>query len=157
MENKFFMHRIKKDNGEFVKGIEVHDSLDSAILSYHAYAKMAYNNPQAPNVTFVACVITDGAGNIVNPFNMVWKDDGEYDNAFFLHYVRHDGESYTKNIDVCSSYDNAKQAFHAQMEYGYGNTKFPNVSFVSCMISDMSGSVLMDETWNEPDVEELAE
>ena len=153
METKFFMHRIKKENGEYNKGIEVHDTLDSAILSFHAQMKLAYDNPQASGVTFVSCKITDGNGNVVRPYEASWKKYAHEVNTFFMHYIRHDGESYTKGVDVCADFDSARRAFHAQMEYGYGNTKFPNVSFVSCLISDMSGFSLMDDTWNKPDPE----
>ena len=31
MENKFFLHSIRKDGGTYNTGIEVHDTLDSAI------------------------------------------------------------------------------------------------------------------------------
>jgi len=31
MENKFFLHRIRKDGDAYNTGIEVHDTLDSAI------------------------------------------------------------------------------------------------------------------------------
>lgn len=149
MEQKYFMHRIKKDNGSYVKGIEVHDTLDSAILSYHSYMKLAYNNPQAPDTTFVSCLITNGRGDIVYPFNSVWQKDEQNGNVYFMHYIRNDNGSYTKGIDVFEDYGSAKQAYHAQMEYGYENTRFPNVSFVSGLITDVGGSILLDETWNK--------
>jgi hypothetical protein len=31
MENKFFLHRIRKENGLYSTGIEVHDTLEAAI------------------------------------------------------------------------------------------------------------------------------
>ena len=31
MENKFFLHRIRKDGDNYSTGIEVHDTLDAAI------------------------------------------------------------------------------------------------------------------------------
>jgi len=73
MENKFFMHRIKQENGTFDKGIEVHDSFDAAKASFHAYmGAYAYNNSKFPNVTYVSCKITDTWGNIVRPFDETW-------------------------------------------------------------------------------------
>lgn len=36
MENKFFLHRIRKDGDNYTMGIEVHDSLDAAIQSFHS-------------------------------------------------------------------------------------------------------------------------
>lgn len=152
METKYFMHRIKRQSGEYTKGIEVHDTLDSAILSFHGYMKQAYGNVALPDIDFVCCFVTDGSGSVVRPFAATWFG-GDLTNQFFLHYIRHNGEIYTKDIDVCDSYDAAKQAFHAQLEYGYNNSKFANVSFVSCQITDKSGSILMTETWNKPDPE----
>ena len=35
MGNKFFLHRIRKDGDSYTTGIEIHDSLDSAIQSFH--------------------------------------------------------------------------------------------------------------------------
>lgn len=36
MENKFFLHRIRKDGDTYTCGIEVYDTLDSAIQSFHS-------------------------------------------------------------------------------------------------------------------------
>ena len=56
MIEKYFMHRIQKENGSFSKGIEIHDTLDSAILSYHGRMKLAYG--ANPAITFMDCKIT---------------------------------------------------------------------------------------------------
>lgn len=62
---KYFMHRIKAENDSFDKGIEVHDSFEKALSSYHAYlGAYAYDNPKQPNVTFVFCMISDMDGMI---------------------------------------------------------------------------------------------
>jgi len=59
MENKFFMHRIKRStNGIFDKGIEVKDSFDEAKQSYHAYLG-AYAYGHDANTDYVSCMITD--------------------------------------------------------------------------------------------------
>lgn len=152
MEEKFFLHRIKKQEGAYNKGIEVHDTLDDAVRSYHGQMKLAYNGN--PDITFVQCFITDGAGQIVRPYAATWLKEPEAENVYFLHYIRKDGETYTKNIDVCDL-DAASQSFHAQMEYGYDNTRFPNVSFVSCQVTDLlsGGMILVDETWNKAETE----
>ena len=34
-ENKFFLHQIKRTNGEFTKGIVVHDTFEAAKQGYH--------------------------------------------------------------------------------------------------------------------------
>ena len=57
-ENKFFMHRIKRTNGTYDKGIEVKDNLDDAKQSYHAYLG-AYAYEHDANTDFVQCMITD--------------------------------------------------------------------------------------------------
>lgn len=151
MENKFFLHRIQKENGAFSKGVEVHNTLGSAKLSFWGRMKTAYG--KNPAITYVSCKITDGNGNVVRPFDMTWKADSETENAFFLHHIRLDGATFDKDIDVLNSFDTARGDFAAQMEYGYNNPRFPGVSIVSCMITDFlsGGMVLMDETWVKPE------
>lgn len=149
MENKFFLHRIRKDGSTYTKGIEVHDSLDAAIQSFHSQMKMAYGNPSYPNTTFVSCMVTDEEDKIVADYNETWNITN--DSNFFLHYIRHDGETYTKGIDVYDSYDAACRNFHTQMEYGYGNSKFPNVSFVAAKITGNSGWTHKSEQWTKPE------
>ena len=147
MESKFFLHRIQRNNGVFDKGVEVHDTLDAAILSYHGRMKLAGTS----GIDFLSCMVTDGSGSVRRTFAETWKQGAEEGNIFFMHYIRNDGGTYTKGIDVFNSYDAAKSAFHAQMEYGYENTKHKNVTFVSCQITDITGAILMTETWNLPD------
>ena len=149
MESKFFLHRIQRNNGVFDKGIEVHDTLDAAILSYHGRMKLAGTS----GIDFLSCMVTDGSGSVRRPFADTWKQGAEEGNIFFMHYARNTGGTYTKGIDICNSYDDAKSAFHAQMEYGYENTKHQDVTFVSCQITDVTGAILMTETWNLPDPE----
>ena len=66
-----------------------------------------------------------------------------------------EGETFSKDIDVCTSFDMARYTYEAAMEYGYNNPKFPNVSLVSCVITDMGGAVMepYNETWRIPDPE----
>jgi hypothetical protein len=152
MIEKFFLHRIQKENGTISKGIEIHDTLNSAILSYHGRMKLAYG--ANPAITFMDCKITDGNGAIIGEYNETYNAEPGAENTFFQHYIRVDGETITKNIDVCADYNAAKSAQHQQLEYGYGNPRHPGVTMVSCMITDKSGAVLADETWRapEPDV-----
>lgn len=145
MENKFFLHRIRKDNDAYTCGIEVHDTLDAAIKSFHSQMKMAYNNPSYPNTTYVSCMVTDENDNIVPGYNETWNKTRVHD--FFVHYIRHDGETYTKGIDVLSNYGDACRAYHTQMEYGYSNSKFPNITLVSSKITNSSGLIHKNETW----------
>lgn len=71
-------------------------------------------------------------------------------NKFFIHEIRgHDGTIDNKGIVVAETYDAAKQGYHAYLgAYAYGHDS--NTDFVSCMITDMTGSVLMAETWLAP-------
>ena len=145
MEDKFFLHRIRKDGGNYTTGIEVHNSLDAAIQSFHSQMKMAYNNPSYPNTTYVSCMVTDEGDKIVQGYNETWNKENV--NDFFVHYIRHDGETYTKGIDVQSDFGAACRAYHTYMEFGYGNSKFPNVSFVASKITSNSGLVHKSEAW----------
>lgn len=58
MENKYFMHQIKRTNGTIDKGIVVKDTLEGAKQSYHAYLG-AYAYGQNKDTDFVSCMITD--------------------------------------------------------------------------------------------------
>lgn len=151
MEDKFFLHRIRKDNGVYAAGIEVHDTLDAAIKSFHGQMKMAYNNPSYPNMTYISCMVTDSNDNIVPGYNETWNKEKVRD--FFVHYIRHDGNTYTKGIDISADYGTACRSYHTQMEYGFGNTKFPNVTFVSSKITNSSGLIHKGEAWTKPDEE----
>ena len=149
---KYFMHRIQQENGTYTKGIEIHDTLESAILSFWGRMKLAYG---ASTVTFMSCKITDGNGSVIVPYDLTWNADANHENAFFLHHIRLDGETFTKDIDLCDSYDAAKASYAAQMEYGYNNPRHANVSFVSCEIVNKDGVVLLpfNGTWVKPEPE----
>ena len=153
MEQKFFLHRIQEENGVFSKGIEIHDTKDAAVLSFWGRMKLAYGGN--PAITFMSCKITDTNGSVISPYNLTWNAEANYTNKFFMHHIRLDGETFTKDIDICETFDIARSAYAAQMEYGYNNTRHANVSFVSCEITDRSGSVMIpfDETWKKPEEE----
>ena len=153
MTEKYFLHRIQEENNAFSKGIEVHDTMDAAVLSFWGRMKLAYGGN--PAITFMSCKITDVNGAAVTPYDLTWNANEEYENKIFLHHIRLDGENYNKDIDICESFDAARAAFAAHMEYGYNNSKHPNVSFVSCEITDRSGTVLQPfaETWVKPEPE----
>ena len=152
MENKFFLHRIRKDGDNYTCGIEVHDTLDAAIQSFHSQMKMAYNNPSYPNMKYVSCMVTDEQDNIVPGYNETWNKEKVRD--FFVHYIRHDGDNYSKGIDVKSDYSEACRVYHTYLEYGYGNTRFPNVTFLANKITNSSGLVHKSEEWTKVTAEE---
>ena len=72
------------------------------------------------------------------------------ENQFYIHEIRGKNNVIAnKGIVVAETYDAAKQGYHAYLgAYAYGNNA--DTDFVSCMITDKSGSVLMSETWNAP-------
>ena len=149
MENKFFLHRIRKDGENYTTGIEVHDTLDSAIQSFHSQMKMAYNNPSYPNMTYVSCMVTDENDQVLSDYNETWNKEKVRD--FFVHYIRHDGGNYTKGIDVQPDYGAACRSFHTHMEYGYNNSKFPNITMVSSKIANSSGLIHKNGVWIKPE------
>lgn len=64
MDNKFFVHQIKRTGGTFDKGIAIKDDYDSAKQTYHAYLG-AYAYRHDPDTDFVSCKITDMTGNVL--------------------------------------------------------------------------------------------
>ena len=72
------------------------------------------------------------------------------ENQFYIHEIRgKNNEIANKGIVVAETYDAAKQGYHSYLgAYAYGHDE--NTDFVSCMITDKSGSVLMAETWVAP-------
>lgn len=86
-------------------------------------------------------------------------------NVFFLHRIKHtiSNNAWDKGIEVKDygisevNYEAAKQAFHAYLgAYAYNHDS--NCDYVSCMITDITGSVMkpFDETWmkaTEPEPE----
>ena len=68
----FFLHQIKRTNGNYDKGIVVKETLDAAKQAYHAYmGAYAYGNNAETD--FVSCMITDNYGGIVNGYNETWN------------------------------------------------------------------------------------
>lgn len=76
---------------------------------------------------------------------------------FFMHQIKHTNGAYDKGIVVKETFEGAKQSYHAYLgAYAYGQNA--QTDFVSCMISDEKGVILMNETWKaaepEPEPEE---
>ena len=71
------------------------------------------------------------------------------ENKFFLHQIKCTSNNFDKGIVVKDTYEATKQSYHAYLgAYAYGQQADTN--FVSCMITDKTGTVLMAETWNAP-------
>lgn len=67
---------------------------------------------------------------------------------FFMHQIKHSGEAYDKGIVVKDTFEGAKQSYHAYLgAYAYGQN--PQTDFVSCMISNEDGIILMNESWKK--------
>ena len=64
MENKYFLHQIKRANGTIEKGIVVKDNFEAAKQGYHAYLG-AYAYGQNPDTDFVSCMITEALSDLV--------------------------------------------------------------------------------------------
>ena len=79
-------------------------------------------------------------------------------NTFFLHQIKRTNGIFDKGIVVKSggtseeNFAAAKQGYHAYLgAYAYDHDV--NTDYVSCHITDMSGVVLMTETWIKPEPE----
>ncbi len=73
-------------------------------------------------------------------------------NMFFMHRIRRTNGTFDKGIEVKDAFDAAKQSYHAYLgAYAYDHDA--NTDFVSCHITDMSGVVLMTETWQRAEPE----
>jgi len=67
---------------------------------------------------------------------------------FFFHRIRRTNGKYeNKGVEVKETLDAAKQSYHAQLgAYAYGHDA--NTDFVSCMISNENGAIVMNEVWH---------
>lgn len=151
--DKYFMHRIKEEDGTFTTGIEVHDTKESAVRSFHGYMKQGYGNPNNKNVTFVSCFVENPQGEIEEEYNAFWQKPGmDVENKYFFHHTRQENGTFSKNTDVYSTQEETEHRFHAEMEYGYSNPNHPNVTYQSCFVTErLSGIVLKHEAWVKPE------
>ena len=60
----FFLHQIKRSNGNYDKGIVVKETYEAALQGYHAYLG-AYAYGQNPDTDFVDCMITESQSMVV--------------------------------------------------------------------------------------------
>ncbi len=73
------------------------------------------------------------------------------ENIYFVHRIRRVNGVIDKGIEVKDSFDDAKQAYAAQMAaWAYGANA--NCDYCSCMITSFSGAVedKYNETWIRP-------
>lgn len=78
---------------------------------------------------------------------------------FYLHQIKHTGNTWEKGIVVKDSLNDARQGFHSYLgAYGYG--KDGNTDYVFCMVTDMSGRVrdsIVDDRIPRPEPEPTPE
>lgn len=71
---------------------------------------------------------------------------------FFLHQIKRTNGTIEKGIVVKDTFEGAKQSYHAYLgAYAYGQQA--DTDFVSVMISNVKGIVLMGECWTAPEEE----
>ena len=67
---------------------------------------------------------------------------------FFLHQIKHTNNVYDKGIVVKETLDAAKQSYHAYLgAYAYDHDA--NTDFVSVMITNNDGAILLNEVWQK--------
>lgn len=67
---------------------------------------------------------------------------------YFLHQIKRTGGTIEKGIVVKDTFEAAKQGYHAYLgAYAYGQHE--TTDYVSCMITNVNGVVLMAETWRK--------
>lgn len=71
MENKFFLAQIKRTNGNYEKGVVVHNSFDAASQGFHAYFG-AYGYGHDATTNYVSCAIMDMNGAVIK--SEVWNN-----------------------------------------------------------------------------------
>lgn len=80
-ENKFFLHQIKRTNGNFDKGIVVKETFEAAKQGYHAYLG-AYAYGQNAGTDYVSCMITELlSGTVLMSENWVKEEEAEPEEA----------------------------------------------------------------------------
>lgn len=71
-------------------------------------------------------------------------------NTFFLHQIKRTDGTIEKGIAVKETLEAAKQGYHAYLgAYAYGQHE--KTDFVSVYVTDMTGTVLLHETWIKPE------
>lgn len=61
--DKFFLMQIQRKNGEFTKGVVVHDTLDAARQGFYAYLG-AYGYGHDATIDYVQAMVVDMTGRV---------------------------------------------------------------------------------------------
>lgn len=74
------------------------------------------------------------------------------ENKFFLTRIRRTSNTFDKGVEVHETFDNAKGAYYAYMgAFGYG--RHAETDFCSAIISDMTGAIIIKDTWEKAEPE----
>jgi hypothetical protein len=66
---------------------------------------------------------------------------------YFLTQIKRTNGTFEKGCVVKDTLDAVKQSYHAYLgAYAYGNNQATD--YVQCFVSNLSGAVIMSETWN---------
>ena len=80
---------------------------------------------------------------------MILEKEGNIMEKYFIHEIKQTKGTIEKGIVVKDTYEAARQGYHAYLgAYAYGQD--PETDYVSCIITGVSGTVLMAETWIKP-------
>lgn len=73
--------------------------------------------------------------------------------TYFLHRIQKNDGAFTKGIEVHDTPDAAIRSFWGRVKTGYNNPQNPNMTFVSCKITDSNGNVYgnYSKTWLKPE------
>ena len=63
MEEKYYLVQIQRKNGEYTKGVVVHDTLDAARQGFHAYLG-AYGYGHDATIDYVQALVIDMRGMV---------------------------------------------------------------------------------------------
>lgn len=149
MVNIFFFHHVRRTDGSFDKQIDVCGTLDEAKGAYRAFLG-SWGYGYRADTDFVSAEISDESGAVL--YRDTWLAPSAIVNKCFMHRILHNGETFTKGIEIHNNADSAKQSFNAYLGiHGYG--KEANTDFVSCEITDLYGARLMCETWTATEQE----
>ena len=71
------------------------------------------------------------------------------DNKYFLQQIKRTNGTIDKGIVVKDTFESAQQSYHAYLgAYAYGQNI--DTDYVSCEITDIYGTQLINETWIKP-------
>ena len=66
---------------------------------------------------------------------------------YFLTQIKRTKGTFEKGCVVKDTLDAVKQSYHAYLgAYAYGNNA--DTDYVQCVVTDINGAVVMEETWN---------